>query len=379
MKNLKLLALLLLVLSFLPSCSKDKKDSVDSSEGFSGSGKDMIVVLDTSMSMVGQGGQNILSQVKDSLNSQVDKLIVGDSFTFATFDETTKLYPTVQIDSMAKVDVIKKYISMVEAKGFWTYTMDMLSVIVKKAEEIDAQNGDRQVVIVILTDALDDPPPALKSKMLNIKDIAKGDPKDWFIYFVSLGEAKENAKLTGITKQVADNLASNTTVIGGKDDPNAAISENLQAEIDKVDASVRNERIKKIAFVVIPLLLLALLIYLIVIIAKNAAKVRGTVEFKQVGTFRPEIKQVDLGQFKEGKVTIGRNALDTYRIMDFSDRKPVIFIAKKFSGALKVIIDEDNSTPVEFAGNKKEVFLREGDTFIAGGYQFTYFENEQKK
>ncbi|HPA63225.1 MAG TPA: hypothetical protein PLC67_04665 [Spirochaetota bacterium] len=52
MKNLKLLALLLLVLSFLPSCSKQKKDSVDSSEGFSGSGKDMIVVLDTSMSMV---------------------------------------------------------------------------------------------------------------------------------------------------------------------------------------------------------------------------------------------------------------------------------------------------------------------------------------
>lgn len=381
MKKLKLTAFLLLFIFAASSCSKESKKE-QSKDELSGSGKDMIVVLDTSMSMIGQGGQNILSQVKDSLVFQVDKLQTGDSFTFVTFDEATKIYPTVVIDDVSKIDVIKKYVSMVEAKGLWTYTMDMLGEVVKRADEIDASNGERPVLLVFLTDAMDDPPPALKGRKKSIKDIADKDPKDWFVYFVNFGDAKKDSKLTGLSKDVADNISSKTKLIEGKDDPDKAMKVDLQTDIDKVDSDAASERLKKILFIAIPLILLIILVYVIIMLAKRAVKVRGFVQFKQIGTFRAEIKEVDLGSFKESKVTFGRNALDSYRIMDFSDRKPLIFLARKFSGAVKVVIDEDNSTQIEYSGDKKEIFLKEGDSFAAGGYLFTYSEyvkNDEKK
>ena len=59
--------------------------------------KDLILVIDTSLSMVGYGGKNIMPLVKQSLPKFIDQLESDDSFTLVTFDTEIKIYPTVYI------------------------------------------------------------------------------------------------------------------------------------------------------------------------------------------------------------------------------------------------------------------------------------------
>ena len=82
-------------------------------ESFSASAanKDVILVLDTSLSMVGYQGKNIFESVKGSVDSYLDTLQDGDRVTFVTFDEDVKAYPQVLIDDQNDRDIVKKYIS----------------------------------------------------------------------------------------------------------------------------------------------------------------------------------------------------------------------------------------------------------------------------
>ncbi|MGL4369738.1 MAG: VWA domain-containing protein, partial [Spirochaetota bacterium] len=103
---------------------------------------DFIIVLDTSSSMAGQGGKNIFDSVRASLNSYVDKIEEGDSLTFITFDSVVKLYPAVLIEDNNDRDIVKKYLSVVEAKGEWTYTLEMIRTVMKAARDLQAKDND---------------------------------------------------------------------------------------------------------------------------------------------------------------------------------------------------------------------------------------------
>ena len=72
--------------------------------------KDVILVLDTSLSMVGYQGKNIMDDVKKSVYTYIDSLQDGDRVTFVTFDEELKIYPQVVIDDQNDRDIVKKYI-----------------------------------------------------------------------------------------------------------------------------------------------------------------------------------------------------------------------------------------------------------------------------
>lgn len=368
---------LLLCLLFLASCS-GSKTAASGASGSSGE-KDLIVVLDTSLSMTGDGGSNIMPQVKQSLSVFVDRLGKGDTFTFITFDEQTRVYPTVTIDNISKADVIKKYITMVEAKGMWTYTMDMLATVVAKAEEISAADPGRELMIVILTDALDDPPPAAKKKLLNIKDIAKGDPKDWYIYFVNLGEFKANARMKGLAADLNKGLGANAQVVDAKGDVAKAIETDMTKELDERDAAARSSLLKKFLLVVGILVLIAFLIWLILFIRKSQLKLYGYLAYRPADMLRAEVHVFALAQAGSSIVTIGRNSLDTVKLLDFTSRKAVIIKATRFPGGIKPVLDEDNGAEIHFVRDKKEAFLTDGDAFIAGGYQFTFSETDPTK
>ena len=170
---------------------------VFSSALYADKNKDLVLVLDTSLSMAGYGGKNILPRVKESLPRFIDQLEEDDSITFITFDTDVKVYPRIVIEDESNREVIKKYISMVEARGKWTYTMRMMRTVFATAQELEDEYPDRERVIVVLTDALDDPPPWHAGAHFNIKSIAEEySGKEWFIHFVSLGNLKQNKKIS---------------------------------------------------------------------------------------------------------------------------------------------------------------------------------------
>jgi Mg-chelatase subunit ChlD len=70
--------------------------------------KDVILVLDTSLSMVGYQGRNIMDDVKRSVYTYIDSLQDGDRVTFVTFDEDLKVYPQIVIDDQNDRDIVKK-------------------------------------------------------------------------------------------------------------------------------------------------------------------------------------------------------------------------------------------------------------------------------
>ena len=165
--------------------------------------KDLILILDTSLSMAGYGGRNILPQVKRSLPKFIDQLEDDDSITFMTFDTDVKVYPTVYVDDDNDKDILNKYISVIDAKGKWTYTSLMIAHALKKAQELEEKDEDRQRIIVVLTDALDDPPPWRQRDRLNIKRIAKSyKDKDWFVFLMNFGDIKKNEKLATELKKL---------------------------------------------------------------------------------------------------------------------------------------------------------------------------------
>ena len=65
--------------------------------------KDMILVLDTSLSMIGSGGRNIMAGVKEGLDKFIDQLEVPSSLS----RHRSKLYPIVYIHDKNDKDILK--------------------------------------------------------------------------------------------------------------------------------------------------------------------------------------------------------------------------------------------------------------------------------
>ena len=156
--------------------------------------KDIILVLDTSLSMVGQaGGQNILDRVKKSISDYISQVEDGDRVTFITFDVDTRIFPTVLVDDENDRDILKKYITMTQATGLWTYTYKMILNVIETANKLEKEKDGRQTEIVIMTDAIDDPPPG-DSKKFDVKQLVSkyGKKADWWIYVLSFTNLKNS-------------------------------------------------------------------------------------------------------------------------------------------------------------------------------------------
>ncbi|MCP4137078.1 MAG: VWA domain-containing protein [bacterium] len=175
------------------SCS-EPKSSVSGSGESGGKQKDLILVFDTSTSMAGRGetgGRNILDKTKGSIEHVIDKLEDGDRLTFVTFDKEIKIYPSVIVDDENDRDILKKYISMIEAKGKWTYTSKMIKAVMQKAEELSSADSERTIKIVVITDGMDNPPPQFRKNKLSLDSISKQyDASAWWIYLIDFKSQK---------------------------------------------------------------------------------------------------------------------------------------------------------------------------------------------
>jgi len=260
--------------------------------------KDVILVLDTSLSMVGYQGKNILESVKGSVNAYIDSLQDGDRVTFVTFDEGVKAYPQVLIDDQNDRDIVKKYISTTEAHGKWTYTLEMLKTVFALADQLTKESArnnaelKRNVVIVIMSDGLDDPPPGKYKEKFDLKKVAaQYSGNDWWIYLVNLDELQKSKEISAAQKNLLkelSNVSGNTSMLDGSN-PDQAINDELRKDIERKE----REQFYRLLTIVAGLLILILLITLIIIKIRSI-KITGHLEYWNHELLKPEVLTVSL-------------------------------------------------------------------------------------
>ncbi len=336
--------------------------------------KDVILVLDTSLSMVGYGGRNIFNDVKLSVYNYIDTLQDGDRVTFITFDTEVKVFPAVLVDDQNDRDILKKYISMVEAKGQWTHTLAMLKTVFALADELsddkEKSKGERNLAIVIMTDALDDPPPGKRGDQFDLTKIAEQySGKDWWIYLVNLADLQKSARVAAAQEELRQELlkvSEKTTIIDGTD-PGKAITEDLAQDIRRKEIAGSNI----VPFAVAGLLLLLLLLIIYFRRAKSL-KVHGTLEYWNHELIKPEVLSVNLDLYGMKTISVGKSADSIVKIIEFESRTPLYLKAVRSDGEIKVAVSHQGQDSLIFKNRDAGEFLGNGDIFSVENYSFRY-------
>jgi len=339
--------------------------------------KDVILVLDTSLSMVGYQGRNIMDDVKKSVYTYIDSIQDGDRVTFVTFDEDVKIYPQVVIDDQNDRDIVKKYISMTEAKGQWTYTLKMLQTVfgiadtITKDNQSQSQVNPRNVVIVIMSDGLDDPPPAKSKERFDLKKIAEQySGNDWWIYLVNLAEMEKSKEISAAQQKLKDELSKvsgNTMFIDGEN-PEKAINEDLRKDVEQKEWS----QFKKILPFIILALLLILIIILVLMKRAGTVKVKGALDYWNHELLKPEVLSVSLTALNFKKIPVGRAVTTGVRIRDFESRNVFTLQAVREKGVIRVKITSEEGLDVGFKNKDFDGYVNDGDIFSASNFSFRY-------
>lgn len=345
---------------------------------YADSEKDLILVLDTSYSMSGHPGghpgKNILPQVKKSLPKFIDQLESGDSVTLITFDTTVKYFPTLYIDDEKNKESLITYLENIEAKGAWTYTKLMVETVLKKAQEMDSKDEDRQQVIVVLTDALDDPPPGKTGDRLNIRDVGKTyKDKDWFIFFINFGDAANNKKLVKLQNQINKKITAYTGIINAQESPGKVIEEDLKKNIDEMTA-VKDER--EWTFPYLPLLIALIIIAIILFIifyikGFSLLKVKGNLEFWDHTVLNPYIDTFNMTKYNLKEITIGAKKTNLV-IRDLEIKDPIRITAVRDKKNVKNVVNAGKNSTIEYINCEPGGSLNNGDMFKVANYTFKY-------
>lgn len=346
-------------------------------ESFSASAnKDVILVLDTSLSMVGYQGKNIFESVKGSVDTYLSTLQDGDRVTFVTFDEDVKVYPRVMIDDQNDRDIVKKYISITEAKGQWTHTLKMLKTVFALADQITKESEQnkaelkRNVVIVIMSDGLDDPPPSRAKEKFNLKKVAEQySGNDWWIYLVNLDELQKSKEISAAQQNLLDELgkvSGNTSILDGSD-PDKAINEELRKDVE----SKEKEQFYRLLAVVSGFLILILLIVFI-FIKMRSVKIAGRLEYWSHELLKPEVHVLSLTAFGKKEIILGRGPSCTAKIREYESRYPFVLKAVRKSGKILIAVSHEEGLDFGFKNKESDGYLYDGDIFSASNISFRY-------
>jgi len=364
-----IIVVLMVMPFFLFNCSGE------GDSGVSAGGKDMILVLDTSLSMVGKGGggKNIFPKVKDSLGKFISKLDEGDTLTVMTFDTRVTTYPTVKITGDNDKNIVKQYVSLVEAKGQWTYTMKMMKTVFEKAQELEQRQAGRQQVIVVLTDGLDDPPPALRGETFNLKKVSSAyTGKEWFIYLVNFGELKKNKRIAQVASDLKK-ITPNTKVISGDKGPRQAIETDLQRDVER---SVGERQQARRSFFASPwfiaiLVIVVLLVVLFFFNRYSKIKVTGSLEYYNHALLDPYVENYNMTNQHLREVLIGTTGCNL-NIRDLEVNGPVKIRAERQKGKIVVELYTPEGVVPEFVNRDAGNLLEDGDKFILANYTFKF-------
>ncbi len=329
--------------------------------------KDIILVLDTSMSMIGRaGGKDILGDVKRSISDYIDQVEDGDRVTFVTFDTDVRIYPAVIVDDDNDRDILKKYITMTDATGLWTYTYKMITKVLGSAETLGQKDG-RQTEIVIMTDAIDDPPPG--DKKFDFVDFAKkyGKKSKLWVYVLSFTPGMKSEAAQKMEKDLG--LISDNVKVIQADDPEKGKQELIQDE-QKKEAEGRNILIPIIIAGACILLVLAILFF---VKRLSDLKVVGKLEYWNNEIIEPYMQHYDLARRPSREIMIGKGLGCVVNVRDITIKAPIMIKAIRHEGAIRMkLVDNDNAR-VEMVNRQADGLLQDGDIFKVGNYTFKYF------
>ncbi len=363
-----LAVILLLQLVFLPE------------KLFARPSKDIILVLDTSMSMVGQaGGKNIFENVKKSIIDYIDKNVQdGDRFVYVTFDTESKIYPPVLVDDDNDRDILKKYISMTQASGIWTNTYKMIFRVFEEAEKLEKEKGGRKTEIVIMTDAIDDPPPG-EAKKFNLAEFAQkyGKKADVWVYILSFTNMQNSEAAKKLGLNVAQ-VTEKVKVIETKEPQKgkeALVEEQKKSEPWSFSMGGISGISAKILIPIICALAIILLVLAIIFLIKRSSSLLlvGKLEFWNNEVIAPVIQQFDLSKKPLKVATIGKGFGHTINVRDISIKAPLSLKAIKQGGSVHVMIMGGKDAPIEMVNREPDNLLQNGDVFKAGNFTFKYF------
>jgi hypothetical protein len=259
-----------------------------------------------------------------------------------------KVYPRVLIDDQNDRDIVKKYISITEATGQWTHTLKMLKTVFALADQITKESEQntaelkRNVVIVIMTDGLDDPPPARAKEKFNLKKVAEQySGNDWWIYLVNLDELQKSKEISAAQQNLLNELgkvSGNTSILDGSD-PDKAINEELRKDVE----SREREQFYRLLAVVSGFLILILLIVFI-IIKMRSVKIKGRLEYWNHELLRPEVHNLSLTNFAKKEIVLGRGASCTAKIREYESRYTFSLKAVRKSGQILVAVSHEEGS-----------------------------------
>ncbi len=326
--------------------------------------KDMILVLDTSLSMVGQGGNNIMPMVKKSLEEFIGQLEKGDSITFITFDSEVKVWPIIYVEEKSAKEILKKFLTMVEAKGAWTYTQEMIKTVFKTARQLEEKDKTRNTVIVVLTDGIDDPPPGFHADQFNIKDVSAAD-KDWFIFLVNLGELKNNPKFAKLQQEIG----GNTKVVDGSD-VQKLLEKDLMKDVDKAVEERRS--IWRNPLFYLAVLVLVLLVGYLVYRRMAQVKVTGNLEYWDHTMMDPYVKTFDITKHAARAILVGVGQGCVLKIRDMQVHEPFKIYAKRDKDKVHIYAEPGKTTELVRQKGEPGSALNDGDIFSVANYSFRY-------
>ncbi len=338
--------------------------------------RNVILVLDSSYSMAGSGGKDIIDQVKESISSYIDGLSNSDNVTFVTFDERVKVYPTVKIEDKNDKDILKKFIKMTTTRGKWTNTAMMIEEVRRRAAELERENRDSQVVIVVMTDGIDDPSPG-SARRANIKNIADHyEGKDWWVYIVDyagLKKGKGDQENAGSQGAVGDGSTAtakgNVRVIDASEEPLKGL-EKVEAAVDS-----RGVSSSEIAGAGIIAAIIIILIILIVLIRRfSQLKAHGRIEYWNNEILNPVVEHFDINRFNSRVIVIGKGAGCHLNIREFASRASFALRAVRGAkGGISLSLLVPEGIKVEFKNSEDKGFIEDGDVFKVKNYTFKYF------
>ena len=329
-----------------------------------------MLVLDTSMSMIGRaGGKDILGKVKKSISSYIDQSVQdGDRVTFVTFDTDVRIYPTVMVDDDNDRDIVKKYISMTEATGMWTYTYKMITKVFQAAEKLEKDKNGRKMEIVILTDAIDDPPPN-DMKRYNFNEFANkyGKKIDLNVYVLSFTDVEKTAAGKQLFKDLG--LISDSVKVIQTSDPEKGKTQLIEDE-KKKEAMSRN--------ILIPILIAvgciaAVILILFLVRRLSDLKVTGKLEYWNNEVIEPYTQRFDLTRRPAREVMIGKGMGCVLNIRDINIKKPFAIKAIRHEGSIRMQLLAAEGSNVEMTNRQSDGLLQDGDIFQAGDFTFKYF------
>ena len=374
---------LLLMVGFLLVCKEETSIADDMDPILDPKGNnDIILVLDTSMSMSGRPGKDIIEQVKDSIHRFIDNRVKdGDRIYFMTFDQDVKAYPEVLIDDQNDRDILKKYISMVEAKGQWTFTFKMLSSVFALADKLTKENAEskakskRKVAIFIMSDGLDDPPPSNMRDKIHLSDVTnkyEGRGDDWWIYISSFQDLQKSKKLSASYENFKQELGKVSKHIQYND---GADSHNALGDLPPQE---EKSIIGKIIIAILLGLLLLFLLFALIMLLKKLMKreLVGRFEYWNHDLLRPDTYNVSITPYQKKELLLGRTVDCVVRIKEYESRYPVKLKAVKKDGKIIPKIEASGNLEISFQNREGDGYLVEGDVFTASNITFKYMADE---